>query len=110
MVNSIGMLADFCENLNNISRELIEMMVKRKLEQFEELRVEPSIKHVCDKVKPQLMQEHHSNPATRQLAITSKHTFNGRREAQPSRFSNFEIVLNVVRTKSQKSCMCACFR
>jgi hypothetical protein len=49
------------------------------------------------------MQEHHSKPATRQLANTSKHAFNGRREAQPSHFSNFEIVLNVVRLEEPKA-------
>jgi hypothetical protein len=32
-----------------------------------------------------------------------KHTFNGRREAQPSRCSNFEIVLSVVKAKEPKS-------
>jgi hypothetical protein len=31
-----------------------------------------------------------------------KRAFNGRREEQPSHFSNLKIVLNVVRQKSQK--------
>jgi hypothetical protein len=37
-----------------------------------------------------MMQEHHSKPSMHQPASTPKRAFNGRREAQPSRFSKFE--------------------
>jgi hypothetical protein len=49
-----------------------------------------------------MMQEHRSKPATHQPANTSKRAFNGEREAQPSHFSNFENVLNVVRLVEPK--------
>jgi hypothetical protein len=46
--------------------------------------------------------QRHQAPASQQI----KNAFNGRREAQCSHFSNFEIVLNVCKAKETKPCMC----
>jgi hypothetical protein len=50
-----------------------------------------------------MMQEHHSKPATRQPASTSKHTFNGGERRNPLTFKFFENVLNVVRLVEPKA-------